>query len=53
MRNITSIGKNYFFKNFEVEILAPPGVLREETGYRFPTPRGLWAGKQNPYPSFV
>ena len=24
MRNVTGIGKNYFFKIFEVEILAPP-----------------------------
>ena len=27
MRNVTGIGKNYFFKIFEVEILAPLGVL--------------------------
>ena len=25
MRNVTGIGKNYFFKIFEVEILAPRG----------------------------
>lgn len=28
MRNVTGIGKNYFFKIFEVEILAPRGVER-------------------------
>lgn len=26
MRNVTGIGKNYFFKIFEVEILAPRGL---------------------------
>ena len=26
MRNVTDIGKNYFFKIFEVEILAPLGL---------------------------
>lgn len=26
MRNVTGIGKNYFFKIFEVEILAPLGL---------------------------
>ena len=37
MRNVTDIGKNYFFKIFEVEILAPRGcgegvVIYEERG---------------------
>lgn len=50
MRNVTGIGKNYFFKIFEVEILAPGGfvVYKEGVwGIRFPTPRGRWSGNKN------
>ena len=53
MRNVTGIGKNYFFKIFEVEILAPPGgfvVYKEGVwGIRFPTPRGRWSGNKTPF----
>lgn len=38
MRNVTGIGKNYFFKIFEVEILAPPGVGFVICGERGKTP---------------
>lgn len=53
MRNVTGIGKNYFFKIFEVEILAPWGfLLYIKRGYRvlgFRPPEAAGAEIKTPF----